>query len=202
MTNVMWETVAKSIGRVAARWEALAGAFATVIGILDQGGLLWGATPAWIWWAAVIVLLFVAAVRIDMELVQEQEKRPPEADMPLGQVVLRIAGQNKGTVFDALRERAVQGHLTVFGREGAVAGQFERFPLKKIPQDYWDGHHINPLKFYADSRGETEICAHGGRGPIYKDLYFDRRQIDARWPPPKGSWFRRKNAARAVSPDP
>src|SRR6266446_6826816 len=141
----MLKTACKSIGRVISHWTTLLGGVATFIGILQQTGVIPAILPAWVWWGIAIALILMTALRLDMDLLAERQKRAPESNMSLEDVVVRITdipstSQNDGKfgarisdAFDTLRELALQGHLAVFGRHNVVASDMGRYPRELIP---------------------------------------------------------------------
>jgi hypothetical protein len=189
MLKAAWESV---IRVVCHRTTAL-GAAATFLGILQQTAVIPATIPAWVWWGVAIALIFATAVRLDMELLAEQRRRPPEPNMSLEDVMVRItrrsstsqkdgkAGADILAAFDKIRELALQGRLAVFGRYNVVASDMDRFPREPIPADFWRGHQIGYLEYLRDRRGKTERCRADAKELPYSDLYFDRVQVDARW---------------------
>lgn len=163
-------------------------------GILQQTAVIPATAPAWVWWGIAIALIFATAVRLDMELLAEQQKRPPESNMPLEDVMVRItrrsstsqkngkAGADILAAFGEIRELALQGHLVVFGRYNVVASDMDIYPREPIPADFWRGHQIGYLEYLRDRRGKTERCRSDAKEFPYSDLYFDRGQVDTRWP--------------------
>jgi hypothetical protein len=61
-----------------------------------------------------------------------------------------------------------------------------------IPRDYWKDGKINWMRLSnADYSGDIDAYVPGGRGePSFDDVMFDRRQVEAFWPP--RSWWRQK----------
>jgi hypothetical protein len=167
----------KSGWRVVCQWTTALGVAATVIGILQQAGVIPAIVPAWVWWGIAIVLIFVTAVRLDMALAEQQKERAPESNMSLEDVVVRITdipstshndgqfGARISAAFDKIRELALQGHLTVFGRYNAVASDMERYPRELIPASFWRGQQIAYLEYLkSHHRGKTERCRSDASG--------------------------------------
>jgi hypothetical protein len=169
----------------------------TIMGTLQQFGVVAGSVPSWVWWGIAIALLFVTAIRIDMKLLDAQRRKSPESNMPLQEVVHRItgysspsedggnAGQIISNAFCTIREFALQGHLAVFARRDVNMSDLNLYPRELIPSDFWDTHHIGYIEYMQDRRGAMTRVRVGGEDRRYKDLYFDRAQIDARWSAPR-----------------
>jgi hypothetical protein len=161
--------------------------------------------PGWIILALGALLLFITAIRIEWELMQEKEKnRKPRPDMKLEDVVKRIRGKEdifgpenaeSTQVLDALsriRESGANGAVTIFGVKGlqylpnssSVIADAIVVRLV-IPAVFWEKNAISYLGFVKDRIGVTEdtTTTNQGFGTGYGYLWFDSMQVDSIWPP-------------------
>jgi hypothetical protein len=192
---MMWGAIFRCIRRVLADGFSALGVISTGLGVLS--GLLEKTLilPAWAWIVLGAILIFVTACRLEWELEKERDNRKPESDTTLEDVVRRMRGvlepfdREMGDPaeilrhLDEIREKALQGHLATFGREGVEIKNQK--PLAPIRTDYWDRNKIDYMFFWKDRRGATEKTGARNDDPRYCDLHFDRRQIDKRWPLPR-----------------
>lgn len=154
--------------------------------------------PGWAWTAVGAGLLFWTACRIEWELLAEKDKsRKAEPSMQLEEVVKRIRG--KDDIFgrensesmevmralQALREKAQLGLLEVYGRKGwrsVRPAEYDLIPRVRIPVEYISEHWVSYIEFIDDRRGELSHDANSAPGE-YIDIWFDRAQVEAMWPP-------------------
>jgi hypothetical protein len=185
MIHAIWQTVQRVFKDV----FAAAGVLVSAIGILSD---LLGKTfilPSWVWWAVGVILLFVAASRLQWDLQKEKEKnQKPTPQMPLSEVISRIIGsddQSKpgastlvGEALPSIREKARLGMISVWGRisTGDVASIQ---PLEPIPQDFWTNARIDFVKYLRDQRCPTSDTRQLGNSVKYADLHFDIVEIQS-----------------------
>jgi hypothetical protein len=185
---------------VGTRLTTIAGGASTLIGAAQQylgvSGL-----PAWFWWALAILLMLATAVRVQWELLQEQDRnRKPEPNMSLEDVVKRIRGKEDVfgpehsesmevlRAFKLLTERGATGAITIFGSKGVryVKPEFTDVALTRlpIPAEFWQTNTFDYSAFLDDRSGVTrnETKPHE-LGSGYGYIWFDRQQINAIWPP-------------------
>jgi hypothetical protein len=142
-----------------------------------------------VWWAVGVILLFVAASRLQWDLQKEKEKnQKPTPQMPLSEVISRIIGsddQSKpgastlvGEALPSIREKARLGMISVWGRisTGDVASIQ---PLEPIPQDFWTNARIDFVKYLRDQRCPTSDTRQSGNSVKYADLHFDIVEIQS-----------------------
>ena len=123
-------------------------------------------------------------------------------DMPLKDVLVRIVGSNNllgngnpsrvGKALLALREKALQGRIKIWGRLNVRVSDHELYPIREIDQNYWDGHEFDYMKWLSNPLGVTTPENPYGVAPeealkVYTDLWLSRAQIDKIWPMPKNA---------------
>jgi hypothetical protein len=125
--------------------------------------------------------------------------------MPLVEVVRRILGRDDipfsdGSEADArqmvralqqIREKARLGIIDAFGGVGfrtTKPAEYDNMVRERIPPDFWAARQIEPLEFLRDQRGMTYDLNDINRYAEYFGVWFDRRQIDRIWPPPRKRW--------------
>lgn len=89
------------------------------------------------------------------------------------------------SLFDNIRQAAVLGAISVWGRENCPIGQTHS-PVALIPSDHWRGASIDLeiyLKSFEGTAGRTKPPRFGDQ-TYYSDLWLNRNQVDATWPPP------------------
>jgi hypothetical protein len=158
--------------------------------------------PSYVWWAAAVIALAVAAVRIQMELDSERAgKRKPLPNISLEKVVGRITGPcewdqlgtlpKTGAALVEIRQKARLGTLSVWGRP--MPGNSDLYPLEPIPSEHWARAQIDPLDYLNSSQCKTSDITVPRSLEHYADLHFDLSEIDLLWPETRKSWFSFRN---------
>ena len=90
-------------------------------------------------------------------------------------------------VIDAILERAMNGNISVFGgieQRLRKESEWDSLVRARIDKDYWKTYRIDGNELLTNHRGTT--WSSDVRAPnrdTYCGLWFDRREVDAIWPP-------------------
>lgn len=199
----MFRAVFSCIWRVLSSASGGLGFLISAIGTLLQSADKAIVFPGWAFLAVGALLLFITAIQIEWELLQEKEKRrKPAPTMSLEAVVKRIRGKEdifgpenseSAEVLRALtliRERAANGSLTIFGSREARyvrpehhATAISRMP---IPKEFWLDNTIDYIAFTTNRDGITKMVGKpNDRSNEYEYLWLDKHEVDTIWPPPR-----------------
>jgi len=178
---------------VAHKWYVVfIGLIAGVIGTVKDIGFD-VPLPAWVWWVLALASLSWAQFEAFRQVRSERNAlRHPEPDMSLSKVVRRILGTEDvweadkigpaGKALDAIRQKAVLGSVTIWGRRDCAEGHEANVPLVPIPKETWDVYQIDFMEFMKNEKGATDSARIGLPTMKYHDLFLNGGQVALVWP--------------------
>ena len=108
-----------------------------------------------------------------------------EADLKIGELVqtaLRTDVYEDVSIFlRAVRQQAIYGRITVWGRRNSEPEWCDLFPLVEIDRQYWEDHKINEYQLVIEKMAET-IHDDGTEQGWFSDLHVSKIEACKIWP--------------------